>query len=59
MVRISLDGRLMATAGVDGHVRLWTFPQMKPARDIAAHSKEVDDVDFSVDCKQVGNLLFT
>ena len=53
MVRISRSGELMATGGVDGHVRMWRFPSLKPVHNIEAHSKEVDDLDFSPDSKMV------
>lgn len=44
----------MATGGTDGHVRLWTFPALKSVRNINAHTKELDDIDFSPDSKTVG-----
>ncbi|XP_067002485.1 guanine nucleotide-exchange factor SEC12 [Anabrus simplex] len=47
VVRIGRNGKIMATAGTDGFVRLWDFPSLKKRLDIAAHSKEVDDLDFS------------
>lgn len=55
VVRISGNGKLMATAGCDGHVRLWQFPTLKPLRDIKAHEKEIDDLDFSPDGQKVWN----
>ncbi|KAG5680095.1 hypothetical protein PVAND_009621 [Polypedilum vanderplanki] len=51
VVRICLNGKFMATAGIDGHVRIWHFPRMTPFHDIKAHEKELDDLDFSPDGK--------
>lgn len=56
VVRISPDCKLMATAGCDAHVRIWTFPQMVQVFDIDAHIKEVDDLDFSPDNKQLVSI---
>ncbi|XP_053958496.1 prolactin regulatory element-binding protein isoform X3 [Anastrepha obliqua] len=53
VVRISPNGRLMATGGTDGHLRVWSFPQMIQCSDVASHSKEIDDLDFSPDSKYV------
>lgn len=53
IVRISPNGKLMVTGGIDGHIRVWSFPKMTPLIDIQAHSKEVDDVDFSPDNKSI------
>lgn len=51
VIRICPSGKLMATGGLDGHVRVWNFPQMTPLADIPAHKKELDDLDFSPDGK--------
>lgn len=56
VVRISPNGRLMATGGMDGHLRVWNFPKMTLASDIAAHTKEIDDLDFSPDSKHVVSI---
>ncbi|XP_070492157.1 guanine nucleotide-exchange factor SEC12 [Chironomus tepperi] len=53
VVRISMNGKFMATGGLDGHVRVWNFPRMTPLHDIQAHQKELDDIDFSPDSKHV------
>lgn len=49
IVRISLNGKLMATGGTDGHVKLWKFPQLHKLYNLDAHTKEIDDIDFSPD----------
>lgn len=56
VVRISLDGRYIATGGTDAHVRIWNFPNMLQIFDINAHSKEIDDLDFSPDSKQLVSI---
>lgn len=56
VVRISPHGRLMATGGTDGHLRLWNFPKMTMLSDIAAHTKEIDDLDFSPDSKYIVSI---
>lgn len=53
VVRISRNGKFMATGGLDGHVRIWNFPKMTLLADIIAHQKEIDDIDFSPDDKNV------
>ncbi|KAK9509862.1 hypothetical protein O3M35_004763 [Rhynocoris fuscipes] len=53
VVRISRCGKLMATGGTDGHIRLWHFPAIKLSLDIKAHTKELDDVDFSPNSKEL------
>ncbi|VVD05564.1 prolactin regulatory element-binding protein [Leptidea sinapis] len=47
VVTISPSGELMATGGVDGIVRVWSFPQMKLLFELQGHTKELDDLDFS------------
>lgn len=47
VVRLSHNGKVMGTGGIDGIVRLWQFPSMKPHKTLKAHSKEIDDIDFS------------
>ncbi|CAK1603566.1 unnamed protein product [Parnassius mnemosyne] len=47
VVRISHNGKLMATGGIDGKVRLWSFPKMQLLHQLEGHTKELDDLDFS------------
>lgn len=56
VVRISPNGKLMATGGTDGHLRIWSFPKMINYSDIEAHTKEIDDIDFSPDSKQLVSI---
>lgn len=51
VVRIAPNGASMATGGTDGYLRVWSFPQMVKRCDIQAHTKEIDDIDFSPDSK--------
>nr|SVE85556.1 EOG090X07XQ [Daphnia pulicaria] len=53
VARISSSGKLLATGGCDGYIRLWQFPTLKPLRDIKSHEKEVDDMDFSPDSQKI------
>lgn len=41
VVTISHDGKLMATGGVDGKVRVWSFPKMQLLFELQGHTKEV------------------
>lgn len=53
VVRICPSGKFMATGGLDGHIRVWNFPRMTPLTDVSAHTKEIDDIDFSPDSRNV------
>lgn len=56
VVRISPDGRVMATGGDDGVVRVWTFPDLNPVHENRAHDKEIDDLDFSPDNTKIASI---
>lgn len=56
VVRISLNGKLMATGGTDGVIRVWKFPRMKQLMEFKKHTKEVDDLDFSPDSKKLVSI---
>ncbi|XP_023166167.1 prolactin regulatory element-binding protein [Drosophila hydei] len=56
VVRISGNGQLMATGGTDGQLRIWTFPQIQLITELAAHTKEIDDLDFSPDSKYIVSI---
>lgn len=47
VVKINHDGSLLATGGTDCDVRIWKFPSMQPLFTLKAHTKEIDDIDFS------------
>uniref|UniRef100_A0A8D8T1Q8 Prolactin regulatory element-binding protein n=1 Tax=Cacopsylla melanoneura TaxID=428564 RepID=A0A8D8T1Q8_9HEMI len=56
VVRLSRMANYMVTGGTDGHLRLWSFPKMKQLLHIEAHTKEVDDVDFSISGEQIVSI---
>lgn len=53
VIRISPSGKLMATGGDDGHLRVWSFPDLAKIHDFATHEKEIDDIDFSPDSARI------
>lgn len=53
VVRISPNGKFMATGGDDGHLRVWSFPDLAKVHDFATHEKEIDDIDFSPDSSRL------
>lgn len=58
-VIISPDGKLMATAGDDGSIRLWTIPEAKrlPLQAIASgKSGEIQHLAFNADSTLLGGL---
>ena len=66
--RISYDGKLLATGGDDGKLRVWTFPDLNNVHEIEAHKKEIDDLEFRLDffflplersCCANGNIQLT
>src|SRR5437763_1464588 len=46
---LSPDGKLLATAGFDGSVKLWDLAGRKELRTLAGHSGPVYGVSFSAD----------
>lgn len=52
-VATSPDGTLVASAGNDGSVRVWTLPDLKPVRTIAGHGGHVYRVRFHPDGKRL------
>ncbi|KAM8954274.1 guanine nucleotide-exchange factor SEC12 [Pelodytes ibericus] len=41
------DGTRLLTGGVDGHVRMWAFPEMEKLLDYKAHDGEIEDITAS------------
>lgn len=56
VVRINSNGKFMVTGGTDGHIRLWKFPQLHKLHDLDAHTKEIDDIDFSPDSTLIASV---
>lgn len=53
VVRVNSKENLIATAGTDGHIRLWDFPSLKLKLDIRAHKEDILDLDFDPTSTQV------
>jgi len=56
VIRLSLNGKFMATGGDDGHLRVWSFPDMTKVHDFTTHDKEIDDIDFSSDSAKICSI---
>lgn len=56
VVRISRNGEIMVTGGVDGYIRVWQFPTMNRIHNIKAHTKEVDDIDICPESLTVASV---
>ncbi|XP_011670464.2 prolactin regulatory element-binding protein [Strongylocentrotus purpuratus] len=54
-VCFSPNGMYFVTGGVDGHIRMWTYPTIEKVYDIEAHSKDIEDIMIS----PLGNKLIT
>lgn len=56
IVKVNNDCNLMVTGGTDGYIRLWNYPiveskETKPIKEYEGHTKEIDDIDISLDGK--------
>lgn len=47
LVRFNSEKKLMVTAGADGHIRIWKYPELTLKNEIEAHEDEVDDIDIT------------
>eukprot|EP01135_Chromosphaera_perkinsii_P005987 Nk52_evm1s377 gene=Nk52_evmTU1s377 len=53
VVRFSKCGKYLATGGTSGEVKVWEYPVMKIKYTLKAHTKDVNDIDFSFDHKRL------
>lgn len=53
VMSISRDGRLLATGGIDGVVRLWALPSGEPAGELEGSLDEVWSLEISADGRQL------
>jgi len=56
VIRLSLNGKFMASGGDDGHLRVWSFPDLTKVHDFTTHDKEIDDIDFSPDSAKICSI---
>jgi len=56
VIRISLNGKYLASGGDDGHLRVFSFPDLDKVHDFATHEKEIDDLDFSPDSTKICSI---
>jgi len=56
VVRVSLNGKFLAAGGDDGHLRVFSFPDLDSVHDFATHDKEIDDIDFSPDSSKICSI---
>jgi len=56
VVRISLNGKFLASGGDDGHLRVFSFPELTKVHDFPEHEKEIDDIDFSPDSSKICSI---
>ena len=56
VVRVSLSGKFLASGGDDGHLRVFSFPDLDRVHDFATHEKEIDDIDFSPDSSKICSI---
>jgi len=56
VLRLSLNGKLMASGGDDGHLRVWSFPNLSLVHDFTSHDREIDDLDFSTDSNKLASV---
>ncbi|MEW4530603.1 protein kinase [Maioricimonas sp. JC845] len=54
-VRYSADGSLLASAGIDGIVRIWSMPDEKLRHVLKGHDSDVNRIEFSPDGSQLAS----
>ena len=56
VVRVSPSGKMLGAGGDDGHLRVFSFPDLARLHDFATHEKEIDDLDFSPDSNRLCSI---
>lgn len=47
VIRYNHTSSVMIAGGADGHIRVWTYPDIRLLVDINAHQDEIDDLDIN------------